>query len=176
MKEIRDMDIGELAAFVCSHLYKNGMKCVLSGGACVSIYTNNDYQSYDIDLIDNFIFPRKKLKKLLSEIDFYEENRYFKHKDTNLFIEFPSGPLSVGSEVVKMVEELEYSTGLLFILSPTDCVKDRLCGYYFWDDIQSLEQAISVSKNQVVDFQELRRWSENENKLNEFEKFYSFIK
>ncbi len=45
------------------------------------------------------------------------------------FVEFPPGPLAVGVEPVKQVNELKFSTGMLRIISPTDCVKDRLAGY-----------------------------------------------
>ena len=49
MKKIKEMSLGELAAYVCTHLQKNDIHCVLTGGACVSIYTENRYKSYDSD-------------------------------------------------------------------------------------------------------------------------------
>ena len=101
MKNIEEMNIGELAAYVCSHLRSQGIKCVLSGGACVSIYSDNRYQSKDIDFIENSSTPRKLLSEALSKIGFYEENRYYKHEQTDFFIEFPAGPLSIGSEPVR---------------------------------------------------------------------------
>ncbi len=61
------MSIGELAAFVCTHLKDNGIDVVLSGGACVSIYTKNRYQSYDLDFIENVSASRKKIKEVLRE-------------------------------------------------------------------------------------------------------------
>ena len=54
------------------------------------------------------------------------------------------------------------------MLSPTDCVKDRLAAYYFWNDQQALEQAKLVAKNQPVDLDEIRRWSEVEDQLDKF--------
>jgi len=33
MKHIKEMFLGELAAYVCTHLEKNGIQCVLTGGA-----------------------------------------------------------------------------------------------------------------------------------------------
>ena len=62
MKPVSGMTIGELAAFVCSHLKKKGIEVVLSGGACVSIYTMNRYTSDDLDFIENVSTSRKKLK------------------------------------------------------------------------------------------------------------------
>ncbi len=90
--------------------------------------------SYDLDFIERVSTSRKELRKALAELGFYEEHRYFKHHDTEFFIEFQAGPLSVGSEPVKDIEELSFETGILFLLSPTDCVKDRLAAYYFWGD------------------------------------------
>lgn len=169
MKSIKSMSLGELAALVSTHLDSKGISCVLSGGACVSIYTHNRYLSYDLDFIERVSTSRKELRNALAELGFYEEHRYFKHHDTEFFIEFPAGPLSVGSEPVKDVEELSFETGILFLLSPTDCVKDRLAAYYFWSDRQALEQAKLVSESQPVDLDEIRRWSEVEDQLDKFE-------
>jgi len=62
MKSIADMSLGEIAAFVCSHLRKHGINVVLSGGACVSIYTTNRYQSYDLDFVENISTNTKREK------------------------------------------------------------------------------------------------------------------
>jgi len=56
----------------------------------------------------------------------------------------------------------------LRIISPTDCVKDRLAAYYHWGDRQSLEQAVLVAKNNEIDLHELERWSEAEGRLSAF--------
>ncbi len=163
------MSLGELAALVSTHLDSKGIPCVLSGGACVTIYTQGRYLFYDLDFIERFTISRKELKNTMSELGFYEENRYFKHHDTEFFIEFPAGPLSIGSEPVKKIEELSFETGILFLLSPTDCVKDRLAAYYFWNDRQALEQAKLVSENQPIDLDEIRRWSKVEDQPDKFE-------
>lgn len=170
MKPIKDMTLGELAAYVCTHLKVNGIPCVLSGGACVTIYSDNQYQSYDLDFIEQVYTTRNEIRTLMGELGFFEENRYFRHKETNYFIEFPSAPLSVGSEPVKNVAEIIFETGTLQLLSPTDCVKDRLTAYYHWDDLQALEQAKMVAKNHKIDFEEIRRWSEVENQLEIFKR------
>jgi len=162
------MSLGELAALVSTHLDSKGIPCVLSGGACVTIYTQNRYLSYDLDFIERVSTARKELRKALAELGFYEEHRYFKHHETEFFVEFPADPLSVGSEPVKDIKKLSFETGILFLLSPTDCVKDRLAAYYFWNDQQALEQAKLVAKNQPVDLDEIRRWSEVEDQLDKF--------
>ncbi|NKB65809.1 MAG: hypothetical protein GKR89_01995 [Candidatus Latescibacteria bacterium] len=161
------MTLGELAAFVCSHLKKKGMEVVLSGGGCVSIYTTNRYQSYDLDFIQP-VTNRKKVRDALSELGFKEENRYFKHPESEFWVEFPPGPLAVGDEPVKEVVQREFATGQLYLISPTDCVKDRLAGFYHWEDRQCLEQAVLVAQNNKVDLDEIARWSQHEKKEREF--------
>lgn len=168
MKPVGEMTIGELAAFVCTYLKEKGVDVVLSGGACVSLYTNNKYQSYDLDFIENIPTSRKKIKDVLQRIGFIEEHRYFKHPDTKIFLEFPPGPLSIGDEPVRETIEREFSTGLLRLISPTDCVKDRLAAYYHWRDKQSLDQAILMAQSCDIDLGEIERWSIKEGRSREF--------
>jgi hypothetical protein len=107
----------------------------------------------------------------MESIGFEEKGRYFVNPEAKFFVEFPDGPLSVGEEPVKEVREFELATGTLRVLSPTDCVKDRLCAFYFWNDQQGLAQAVLVTKNQSVDLKEIKRWSKAEGKEKEYEIF-----
>jgi len=168
VKPIKDMSLGELAAFIDGHLQRNGIDVVLSGGSCVSIYTENKYASLDLDFVEFGSVSRRKLKKVLQEIGFYEKNRYFISSETDIFLEFPSGPPAVGKEPIKEVIVLNFPTGELRIISPTDCVKDRLAAYYHWGDRQSLEQAVLVARDNKIDLDELKRWSKVEGKLTVF--------
>jgi hypothetical protein len=170
MKTIKEMTQGELGAYIQSHLRQKGIEVVLSGGAAVGIYSNNLYVSKDLDFVNVYAANRRTIRIAMSELGFEEEGRYFKHSDTEFFIEFPPGPLTVGYESVKQVIEKEFSTGRLRIISPTDCVKDRLAAYYHWADRQSLAQAQLVAKENPVDLNEIKRWSTVEGKLDEFER------
>ena len=168
MKSIKEMTQGELAAFVQYRLRENGVDVVLSGGAAVSLYSNNRYVSLDLDLVNPYFVKRRAIRETMQEIGFHEEGRHFTHPDTQFFVEFPPGPLAVGAEPVKQVNELTFSTGALRIISPTDCVKDRLACYYHWEDFQCLEQAVLVARTNRIDVQEIERWSESEGKLDDF--------
>ena len=168
MKPVSEMSIGELAAFVASHLRSAGIDVVLTGGSCVTIYSSNRYMSFDLDFIGGRGAGRKQIKAALLELGFREKDRYFVHPETKYYVEFPPGPLAVGDEPVREVVELEFATGLLRILSPTDCVKDRLAGYYHWKDLQCLEQACLVVADNDVDLAEIERWSKHEGMLDEF--------
>lgn len=52
MTSVREMNIGEVAAFVCSHLDRYGIRVALSGGAVVAIYASDNHLSMDLDFID----------------------------------------------------------------------------------------------------------------------------
>jgi|GEM_PF-4859020 len=60
---------------------------------------------------------------------------------------------------VRDIMEKAFSTGVLRLLSPTDCVKDRLAAYYRWNDRQSLQQAILVARMCDINLDEIERWS-----------------
>jgi hypothetical protein len=156
------LSIGELAAFVADHLRSKGIDVVLVGGACISIYTDNRYSSFDLDFIATGMTSRWRIRTALAGINFVEEQRYFKNPETDYFIEFPSGPLAIGAEPPGEISTLTYSTGALRLLSPTDCVKDRLAAYFHWKDQQSLEQAVLVTQAHSVDLAEVQRWSVHE--------------
>ncbi|MBU0714252.1 MAG: hypothetical protein KJ964_02710 [Verrucomicrobia bacterium] len=100
---------------------------------------------------------------------FSENGRYFKHPDSDFFIEFPKGPPSVGEEPVKEIHDRHEATGILKIISPTDCVKDRLTWFYYDNDRQCLEQAVLVARENAIDLGEIERWSASEGKRNLFQ-------
>jgi len=131
MKRIKNMSQVELAAYVQDFLQADGIQVVLSGGSAVSFYSSNKYVSKDLDLINTGFARRNKIKAVMENLGFTEKGRYFIHSETSFFVEFPDGPLSVGEEPVKEVSEFELATGILRVLSPTDCIKDRLCAFYF---------------------------------------------
>jgi hypothetical protein len=170
MKSIKKMSQGELGAYVQSHLREREIEVVLSGGAAVGIYSNSKYISKDLDLINVYAVNRRTIRMAMEEIGFHEDGRYFKHPDAEFLVEFPAGPLAIGSEPIKQIVEQEFSTGTLRVISPTDCVKDRLAAYYHWGDRQCLIQAELVAQEHPIDLAELKRWSIVEEKLDEFER------
>lgn len=170
MKPVSEMSIGEVAALIAEHLRISGIEVVLTGGSCVSIYSENRYVSYDLDFIDQVGAKRKAIAACLQQIGFKEKNRYFINPETPFFVEFPAGPLAIGDEPVREVAKLEFSSGSLRLLTPTDCVKDRLANFYYWKDRQCLEQAIFVSQSRDIDLDEVARWSQHEGMIEEFER------
>ncbi len=169
MIPIREMNQAELAAYVQTQLAEAGLKVVLSGGAAVALYSGGMYVSKDIDFIPEFPTSRSLLKAAMLELGFSEVGRHFTHPETPYIVEFPAGPLSVGAEPVTAIEEIPLSTGVLRVISPTDCIKDRLSAYFHWNDLQALEQASLVAGSNKIDLEEIQRWAAAEEKQVEFE-------
>lgn len=158
----------ELAAFIAAEFARRKINVVLSGGSCVSIYSAEKYVSMDLDFVNAGFTKRAAIREAMEAVGFSEENRYFCHPDASLLVEFPPGPLGVGEEPVKQIDEITTATGVVRIISPTDCVKDRLAWYYHDNDTQCLEQAVLVVAANEVDLQEIERWSGVEGKRDAF--------
>jgi hypothetical protein len=160
------MSLQELAQYTYQGLKKEGIEVTLSGGACVSIYTDNAYQSGDLDFIRQGSESFERVSAVMTAMGFKNHGRHFTHPDSEFFVEFPRPPLTVGEEAPKSVVEYPVTSRLgrikIRMLSPTDCIKDRLCGFYYWNDLQSLDQAVMVAKHKKVDRKEIERWSKAE--------------
>lgn len=174
--KIKNLSLKDLAIFLSDYLSKRGIETVLSGGACVSIYTKNKYLSYDLDFVLLSYIERKKIISVLESIGFQEEGRHFQHKDTPFIVDFLAPPPSVGEEPIGKITEITKGNMVLKLLSPTDCVKDRLAAFYFWNDKQSLEQAILVSLDNDINMKEINRWSLKEGMQDKLETFTNVLK
>jgi len=168
----KNIGIKELAIIVSSELERNDISAVLVGGACVSIYSHNEYLSMDLDYVS--YATTKVLRNVMSKLGFYQKKgRHFEHKECPFFVEFPPPPISIGNEVP--IEKFNHIKSLE-LLTPTDCVKDRLAAYFHWNDLQSLDQALMVAKTQKVNLSEIRRWAKDEQAVEKFKRFESLIK
>jgi hypothetical protein len=155
----------ELWRYVAWHLEGAGIESVLVGGAVVAIYTEGLYRSGDLDLVVHSL-DRGKVADALAKIGFETtRSRYYKHpKCDHMFLEFPPGPVELGNEhpIYPAVQEIEGRA--LKILSPTDCVKDRLAGFIHWNARDLLDQAALVCLRQThrIEWKEIERWCEAE--------------
>jgi hypothetical protein len=164
--------IKDLAALISGKLRENGIDAILVGGACVSIYTKNKYQSFDLDFVTHTTI--KKVAPVLAEVGFRRESsRHFTRRDCPFFIEFVAPPAAIGNEPIKGEKEIKTKLGTIVLLTPTDSVKDRLAAYYHWNDPQALEQALMIAQAQKIDLSEVRRWSAKEGHT---KKYHAFLK
>ena len=167
----------ELWEYVAVHLKNNGIDTILVGGAVVSIYSNGAYHSGDLDFVKASMFVTK-LEETMNELGFIKHGRHFINPECkHLFVEFPGGPpLGIGEDNTIVPDEVEVNGTIIKILSPTDCVKDRLASYIHFKASECLDQAVLVAKNQEVNLGSIKKWCKNENALNTFEDFLKAFK
>ncbi|MFH1453606.1 MAG: nucleotidyltransferase [Armatimonadota bacterium] len=173
----KNIDIKELAGLVCQYLKDNGIEAVLVGGACVSIYSRNKYLSGDLDFITYSTI--KEIEPVLRRIGFIKESgRHFEHPQCRFFVEFPPPPIAIGSTPIEEFKKVKTKYGVLKLLMVEDCIKDRLAAFYFWNDLQSLEQAVLITKvcKTKLDFASIKKWSKQEGVLEKYQKFLKLAK
>jgi len=169
--DFNSLDAKNLSAFICQYLKQKGIHVVLTGGACVTIFSKNVYVSRDLDFVPEDIYLMPRITEALKDIGFMKKGRHFVREGCPFLIEFVNPPLAIGGEKIKKTIRIKTKYGFLNIISLTDCVKDRLAAYYHWDDIQSLEQALLVAKENKIDVKDIKRWSIAENNEHKFEIF-----
>jgi hypothetical protein len=70
-------DLKELACLIYETLKNSGINVILVGGACVSIYSHNRYQSSDLDFAT--YEEMKPIEKALAKLGFRRMGRQFSH-------------------------------------------------------------------------------------------------
>ena len=169
-----NISLKDLAGFVSEELRKRGISTVLVGGACVTIYSENRYQSFDLDYVT--YEDMKKVRKAFSELGFIQKNKYFQHKDCPWMIEFVSPPVAIGKDPIRNFANVSTPLGTITCLSPTDSVKDRLASFYFWNDKQGLKQALNICREREIDLNEVKIWSSSEGYGEKFKVFSELLK
>ena len=164
-----------LAGIVSEHLRSKGLQVTLVGGAVVSIYSANEYQSRDLDFIS--ANDHRDLSEAMLELGFEKLGKDFIHPKTAYTVEFPSGPVAIGNEIpVKPEGEISTKSGKVKLFSPTQCVMDRLAWFYHYSDRQCLDQALAVAKNHQINLSKIKKWSEGEGSLEKYDFFVSKLK
>ena len=173
--------VEEVAAIVSDALHNAGITATLSGGSAVTIYSNNAYQSRDLDFVTSVM--NADLKPVLERLGFEHTGvprlSQFSHPKVVWYVEFPPSPLTFGHLQVNPEDcaIIEFPVGNLRIITPTQSVMDRLAAAYAWKDAQSRDQAIMVAANQQIDWDALQSWFANEGESDEeFRRFKDSVR
>jgi len=164
-------DLPTVAFKVCTALARSKVRAILTGGSATTVYAPEAYQSRDLDFIAYFAGAKGKFDEVLASLGYARLGRVHSNPDHWLTLEFPDDEILIGQDFVKDYVTLVREELILNILTPTDCVRDRLCSYYFWNSHSALEAAIGVARRQQVDLEIVRAWSEREGMTPKFENF-----
>lgn len=154
----------ELAVLVSQTLEEAGITATLVGGAAVSIHSDNEYKSMDLDFVTAAM--RDSLVAALAPLGFNlsQDKRHFDHPNTSYYVEFPPSPLEFGNRTLHHDEipRLQTVWGPLRVITPTLCVMDRLAAFWHWNDRQSWDQAVMVARHSGIDFDDLVAFAHEE--------------
>jgi hypothetical protein len=168
--------VSAVALQVGSTLLARGIRAVLTGGACVSLYTRGAYHSKDVEFVLPASVRRDELDDAMAAAGFSRQGDRYEHPRTALYVEFPRGPLAIGEDVRVRAVEVRRSGRRVLALSATDCCRDRLAAFYYWKDRQSLRSAVLVALGHRVRLAAIREWSLREGALPQFEEFQAELK
>jgi len=85
-------------------------------------------------------------------------------------------PLGVGNGLVRGWGGGPVGALGIQVLTPTQGVMDRLAAFYHWRDRQGLDQAVLVAAQQIVDLDEIERWSAREGHAEAHREFAACVK
>jgi hypothetical protein len=174
MKFTKRLSLEQFAVSVAAELKKHNIDVILTGGAVVSIYTTGKYVSKDADFLS--ATDHRTITQVMSTLGFENVGKDFYHRDTDFSIEFPGSQLIIGNSPMEPEGKIKRHGFILKLLSPTQCVMDRLAAFYHWRDRQSLEQALLVAQNHPVKIKKIEEWSIAEGKKDKFDDFLTQLK
>lgn len=162
LRSVDQSSVKQGAALVCDALAGLNIVVCLTGRGCVAVWTDTDMAAGSLEFVEQGLVRRSLISDMLTELGFIEANGQFEHPGMPWAVEFPSGPQMVGDQRIARAAELETPVGTLRLLSPTDCIKDRLAAFIYWSDKAALDQAVQVARAQSVDLAELHSWADSE--------------
>jgi len=164
----RDTSLEDLAAMICTAMVRRGLQAVLVGGSVVSIWSDNAYQSHDLDFITSA--EAIQIDEVMASLGFRKTpSRHYDHPESDWLVEFPSPPLAIGEERITQWAQKETPVGMIHLLAPTECVMDRLAWYIHFKDRQALAQAVLVARSQPIHWPRVEEWARREGGAKEFE-------
>ena len=157
-----DTTLKELSGIVASALDEAGIVAVLVGGAASSFYSDNVYQTYDLDFVSQV--SDDVILDALAPLGFAKEGKNFVHPATRFTLEFPARELYFGGvrAPFESATTLSTSMGEIRIITPTQLVMDRIAAFVWWKDQPSLQQAIDVARMNQIEWEDLYAWAQEE--------------
>jgi hypothetical protein len=140
-------------------LRRAGIRGVLTGGACASLYTAGAHVSVDVDIVLSGDCELEALDAALAPMGFARRGDRYVHAAVPFFVEFPRGPLGIGDDFAIRPVLRSRRGAKTLALSPTDACRDRLAAFYHWSDRQSLAVAVAIATQNRVDLRKVRAWS-----------------
>jgi hypothetical protein len=147
----------DLALEICTAMAHNGIIAVLTGDGLATIYAPDANESQALHFTLPLGTPSPCAETLRAITD-----GVYRSPDHEFTVEFLEGPITVGEEVIQAWSTWHREDQILYLLTPTDCVRDRLAAAIREDDLDPAQQAAEVAKRHPVDMDLIQKWCERE--------------
>ena len=174
----RDFDgvpLRQIAARLRAHLVAHGLDPVLTGRACASIYAGGNIKPRTLEFV-LAEYSVGELEDAMRELGFRADGgSAYASKRCPVDVVFMPPPLSVGDDVVQSTSLVRSAGGEVRLLTPTDCVRERLSMYYQWGDREAFQDAVDVARNHPITFDIVKSWSDHEWYADRYAEFLSAL-
>jgi predicted nucleotidyltransferase len=115
-----------ILAVVTKALEAEGFAPIIVGGCALEFYTFGGYATRDVDVV---ALDRARFGRMLTQLGFEQEGRYWFREDLDIVIECPDEELA-GDR--KRILEVEIEDLRCYVIGVEDLIVSRLNGYVFW--------------------------------------------
>lgn len=166
-------DLRTIAFKVCTVLEQFGVTAVLTGGSAATVYAPDVYQSRDADFIAYVVRRATDFRAAIAALGFTEQGGTYFHPAVPTTLDFPGEDIRIGSELVERYATMKEAGFVLHILTPTDCVRDRLASFFWYRDRSALAAARGVAQARPsdVDLAEIKDWAARHGEAGNFQEF-----
>ncbi len=173
--DFKKLPLRRAIAKIGDHLSSAGYHPVLIGSACAAIYAGPTVKPKSLDFVIGE-YQIDELDRTMGELGFgrISMNSY-DSASSPYDVVFAPPPLAVGDDVVRETCEVKARPGIITLLNPTDCVRQRLSMFYRWGDREAFREAVLVAVRHDIDIELVRRWSEWEWCSDKFAEFLSAV-
>jgi hypothetical protein len=161
----RGASLTDVAFAVCTALERAGERAVLCGGSAATYYAPEAYQSRDLDFVLRFGARATTVDGALRPLGYLRAPEgLYAHPDVLYTVEFPAGPLAIGSETITEYATEHRDDLVLFVYTPNDVVRDRFMHYWAWGDQLALRVALDLAalRSADIDVGAIHAWTERE--------------
>ena len=176
MKVLARDDLRTVAFKVCTALQETGVTAVLTGGSAATVYAPEVYQSRDLDFVLQVVEGSpENAGRVLENLGYALQGEEYVHRSNPLTLDFLPPPIAIGADIITSWNTLHQGQMTLYLLSPTDCCRDRLAHFLHWNDRSALSQAVGVARNCEIDLKTIRSWCEREGQSAKFREFERLV-
>lgn len=158
MSDQRMHSLDEMAFTICTAMDRNGITAVLTGEGLAAVYAPDANESQTL----HFVYPLTNASPSVETMRVLGFQRVadgvYRHSDHELTVKSVEGPIAIGEEVIQTWSTWHRQDLILHLLTPTDCVRDRLAAAIREDDIDPVQQAAEVAMRHPVDMDLIQNW------------------